>query len=43
MWRLKTDDIEATIAQEFSKTTFPYGTTVNPEHVQTQVKQVRTE
>ena len=28
MWRLTKDDIEATIVQEFSKTTFPYGTTV---------------
>ena len=27
-WRLTKDDIEATIAQEFSKTTFSYGTTV---------------
>ena len=27
-WRLTKDDIEATIVQEFSKTTFPYGTTV---------------
>ena len=27
IWRLITDDIEATIVQEFSKPTFSYGTT----------------
>jgi hypothetical protein len=34
-WRLITDDIEATIVQKIFKNTFPYGTMVSPEHVQT--------